>query len=344
MDLFIHILGKETFLVYLIGVMVMVGIIKELKLFHLQFLSKIKDKRLAVVTFSALAGILPVPGRVTISAGLLDTIATKDPEKKKAFGVLDYLATHHFYFWSPLEKTVILPLAALGVSYGVWISYFWIPLVLYILFLIWYIYTQVDEDSIELHFADKFNLKEFLVGTAPVFIGIVVAIFINPSIVFGALAIYYTGFLIKRTGLSGKELLIKLNDYINWKLVLLLAILLPIDVIAVNYGEQFNIKEILGSTTGLIVAAFSIFMITLLTGEEDLYAALNAVVLPIVGIQYLPIMWFAGYYAYSLSPLHKCIWISTGYFGTPVQQYYSTIIKLLIVLSIYTVGYSIYVF
>ena len=341
MELLSTIMMKETFLIYLIGVMVMVGVIKELNLFHLQFLNRIKDKRISVVLFSALAGILPVPGRVTVSAGLLDTIATKDPEKKKTFGVLDYLATHHFYFWSPLEKTVILPLAALstvGVTYGTWLSYFAIPLALYLLFLIWYIYTQVPKDAIELDFKDEFDFKEFAYGTLPVFVGIVIAIFVNPSIVFGLLAAYYVGILIKRN--KPENLFEKLNSYINWKLVVLLAVLLPIAVTAIHYGEQLDISK---SATSVAIAAMVIFMTTLLTGEEDLYAAMVAVAAPILGVVYLPILWFAGYFAYSLSPLHKCIWISTGYFGTPVQDYYKTIAKLLAVLSVYLVGYGIYI-
>jgi hypothetical protein len=340
MEIIQHILTKELFLIYLIGVMVIVGVIKEFNLFHLQFLNKIKDKRISVVLFSFFAGILPVPGRVTVSAGLLDTIATKDPEKKKVFGVLDYLATHHFYFWSPLEKTVILPMAALGLTWGGWMQYFWVPLVLYFIFLIWFIYTKVDKDAIELNFAESFNLKEFILYTLPLFIGIGVAIFVSPIIVFGLLAIYYIFVLTRKEYFSSiKELAIKINSYINWKLVILLAILLPIAVIAEELVEKYNFQP---SESALIITALSIFMLTLLSGEEDVYAALNAVAVPVFGIVYLPLLWFAGYFAYSLSPLHKCIWISTGYFGTPIKDYYITITKLLGVLSIYLIAFYIF--
>jgi len=333
---FAEILLKETFLIYLIGVMVMVGIVKDLNLFHLQFLDKFKDKRISVVLFSMLAGILPVPGRVTVSAGLLDTIASKDPEKKKVFGVLDYLATHHFYFWSPLEKTVILPLAALSITYGDWMSYFWIPLAMYLVFLIGYIYLKVDKDSIEINVADSFNLKEFLYGTFPIFAGIVAAIFISPIIVFGLLALYYIFIYYKKTGVNlFIHDLDKLKSYINWKLVLLLAVLLPIAEIAESAVNHYD----LASNLSILYASFLIFILTLVSGEEDVYAVLVAALAPVYGIVYLPLLWFSGYFAYSVSPLHKCIWISTGYFKTPISWYYKTIGALLIWLSIYLIGY-----
>jgi len=332
---FLEIFSKETFLIYLIGVMVTVGIVKELNLFHLQFLNKFKDKRISVVLFSFFAGILPVPGRVTVSAGLLDTIASKDPEKKKVFGVLDYLATHHFYFWSPLEKTVILPMAALSLTYSQWMHYFWIPVLMYFVFLIGYIYLKVPKDAIELNFADKFNLKEFCYGTLPIFISIGLAIFISPIIVFGLLALYYIGVYYWKT----KNITIKkLNSYINWKLVLLLALLLPITEIMEDWASHYPLTDNVGT---ILLAAAGIFILTFLSGEEDIYAALTAAIVPIFGINTLPLLWFAGYYAYSLSPLHKCIWISTGYFKTPISWYYKTIAILLLWLCFYLLGFYI---
>ena len=332
---FLEIFSKETFLIYLIGVMITVGIVKDLKLFHLQFLNKIKDKRISVVLFSFFAGILPVPGRVTVSAGLLDTIASKDPEKKKVFGVLDYLATHHFYFWSPLEKTVILPMAALSLTYGQWMSYFWIPLLMYLVFLIGYIYIKVDKEAIELNFSEKFNFKEFCYGTLPIFISIALAIFISPIIVFGLLALYYIAIYYIKTQ---KIDFIKINSYINWKLVVLLAILLPFAEIMEDWATHYPLAE---NAHAILFAAAGIFLLTFLSGEEDVYAALTAAIVPMFGINTLPLLWFAGYYAYSLSPLHKCIWISTGYFKTPISWYYKTITALLLWLSIYLVGYYI---
>ena len=329
-DLFFEILEKETFLFYLVGVMIIVGVIKEYKLFHLQFLNKFKDKRISAVLFSMFAGVLPVPGRVTVSAGLMDTIATKDKENRKHFGIIDYLATHHFYFWSPLEKTVILPLAALGFTWGHWMLYFIGPLIVYLTFLMFYIFKYVPADAIELDFQDKFDKKEFTLGTLPLFIAIPVAVFVNPSIVFGGLALYYLWYVWEQTW-SLKTVYEKALSYINWKLVALLAVVLIVAVIGEEYIEN-TVHPTAGAILGLMAI---IFGATLASGEEDIYAALVAAVVPALGAPYLLALWFSGYFAYSLSPLHKCIWISTGYFGTPIKRYYKVIAMLLGVLAIY---------
>jgi len=332
-EVLMEIASKELMLIYLIGVMIVVGVLKEYNLFHFQFLTKLKSKRLSVVLFSIFSGILPVPGRVTVSAGLLDTIATKDPEKRKYFGITDYLATHHFYFWSPLEKTVILPLAALGFTWGEWMSYFIYPLVAYLVFLFYYIYKNIPEEAIEFNFKEEFNLKEFSLYTLPVFIAIGLVIFYNPVIVFGLLGLYYAGYMFNQLR-DIKITIDRLNSFINWKLVGILAIVLALSVTGSHFveGHEGFIEQYKGAL--IIIIASLIFGATLITGEEDVYAALVAAIIPALGPNYLLFLWFAGYFAYSISPFHDCIWIGTGYFGTPIKWYYKVISKLLGVLTL----------
>ena len=62
--------------------MIVAGIMKDsnyLNDFYQIIASKIKSKRLIVFLVSLITGILPIPGRVTVSAGILDTLA---PDKK----------------------------------------------------------------------------------------------------------------------------------------------------------------------------------------------------------------------------------------------------------------------
>ena len=92
------------------------GYLRFIRNIHI-FLSKyIKSNRLFVVIVSAVCGVLPIPGRVSVSAGILDTMAPKD-SRRKWYGIIDYLSTHHYYLWSPLEKSVIVPMAVLGLTY-----------------------------------------------------------------------------------------------------------------------------------------------------------------------------------------------------------------------------------
>lgn len=109
--------------------------------------NNVKSKRAVVAIISAISGVLPIEGRVTVSAGFLDTIAPKS-EKRKLYGIIDYLSTHHYYFWSPLEKTVILPMAVLGLSYPKFIILIWPLLATCILVALFYIFFVLKEDDI----------------------------------------------------------------------------------------------------------------------------------------------------------------------------------------------------
>jgi len=112
--------NNQQFLILLASVMGLSFAAKKTQVF-LPFYSwisrTVKSKRAVVALISMFSGVLPISGRVAISAGALDTIAPEDQKKRKNYGIIDYLSTHHFYFWSPLEATVLLPMAALNISY-----------------------------------------------------------------------------------------------------------------------------------------------------------------------------------------------------------------------------------
>jgi hypothetical protein len=107
-------------------IMISAGLAKEYNLF-VPVYAYIKDtfgsNKFVVVILSAIGGILPIEGRVTVSAGLLDTVAPKCGHGREKMGIVDYLSTHHYYMWSPLEKTVLLPIAAFGLTYSAFIYF-----------------------------------------------------------------------------------------------------------------------------------------------------------------------------------------------------------------------------
>ena len=112
--------------------------------------NRVKSKRAVVALISFLSGILPISGRVAVSAGALDTLAPKN-EKRKNYGVIDYMSTHHFYFWSPLEATVLVPMAALGLSYWEFMGKIWPLLATAIVVILYYIFKVLKEDDIEIN-------------------------------------------------------------------------------------------------------------------------------------------------------------------------------------------------
>lgn len=107
----------------------------------------VPSKRLFVVATSAIAGILPIAGRVSISAGILDTIAPKD-DRRKHYGILDYLSTHHYYLWSPFEKSVIIPMAVLSLSYVEFMQLMWPLTIIAIVIPFVLIFTLLKEDDV----------------------------------------------------------------------------------------------------------------------------------------------------------------------------------------------------
>ena len=129
----------------------------------------VKDARIMIIITSLIGGVLPIPGRVALSAPLLDAIAPPDKKRRSEFGIIDYLSTHHFYWWSPLEKTIILPMAALGITYGEMLHYTFAPLLICLGYTWWYIFSKVDPQSVlpNMDGIQDFNWKRALRGWAP---------------------------------------------------------------------------------------------------------------------------------------------------------------------------------
>ena len=142
--------GQE-YLLFIAFIMMVAGLIKEHNMFAgaYAYIQKVfKSKRVIVALMSAFTGILPVSGRVTISAGMLDTLAPpKGSKGREKFGIIDYLSTHHYYVWSPLEKTILIPMAAFSITYGA-VVYSLLPLLIVSLGLVFgYIIFFIKEDD-----------------------------------------------------------------------------------------------------------------------------------------------------------------------------------------------------
>jgi hypothetical protein len=144
------ILNNQWYVIYLAGIMIISAYVQRNGLIY-PLLNKltlfVPSKRLFVVATSAIAGILPIAGRVSISAGILDTIAPKD-DRRKHYGILDYLSTHHYYLWSPFEKSVIIPMAVLSLSYVEFMQLMWPLTIIAIVIPFVLIFTLLKEDDV----------------------------------------------------------------------------------------------------------------------------------------------------------------------------------------------------
>ena len=321
----------QIYLLLIVFVMMIAGMIKEHGLFKdifCYFEQTLKSKKAVVAVVSALTGLLPIKGRVTVSAGMLETLA---PDKgccgREKFGPIDYVSTHHYYFWSPLEKTVILPMAAFGLSYGAWIGIIWPLLLVSIAFILAYLIWGVKENDIELKDCET-DIKisritryvfPYIAGVGAIIAGI------DFIWAFGSLTIYYM--FCTRT-FDYKKLL----RYVDWKLVGWVALI----IVAANYAVENtdNIKNFLGNA-GLDINTLSGFALLSLfsfagafaLGSSSRFGAITVLMASIYGLEYLPWFFAVDFVGYLISPMHKCVAIGMLYFGTKLR-YYATILGL----------------
>lgn len=320
---FIEVAGSLHYLWMIVFVMIAAGIAKEHNLFapvYNLIRTIFKSNKIVLIILSMIGGILPISGRVTISAGLLDTIAPKDPKKRQKYGIVDYLATHHYYMWSPLEKTVIIPIATFGISYTAWIVQIYPLLIGTFLFIGWYIWSRIDETDINIvqTTPDRLAVIRDVFPMVAAIIGYVFSE--NFYITFGVLAIYY---MALTSTWSPKKLL----DYINIDVLLIVGVVIICSAFFQTYNNEFkeniiNIGLDPNDIFGMIGITAIGFISSFLMGSSGKFVAIAVLMAQIFGIEYF--LWFfaVDYSAYLISPTHKCVLLGNRYFGTPYSTYY----------------------
>jgi hypothetical protein len=252
------------------------------------------------------SGILPISGRVAVSAGALDTIAPEDSKKRKNFGVIDYLSTHHFYFWSPLEATVLVPMAVLGISYWELMSKLWPLLATAVIVILFYIFKVLKEDDIEIVIPKKLGGK--------------------PKENW-------------RLNADTKADRRQITDYAKTLVFTSLVIILG-NVVKANFDIINDwVKE--AHTHNLVwLVALVGFLASLSLGSSGKFAGFVGISAGVFGPASLPIFFAFDYAGYMLSPTHKCLVVGKSYFKTPLKDYYKAILSL--VLPLILVGTALY--
>jgi hypothetical protein len=303
--------------------MISAGLAKEYQLFapaYAYVRNVFRSNKFVLVILSAIGGILPIEGRVTVSAGMLDTIAPKCGHGREKMGIIDYLATHHYYLWSPLEKSVVIPIAAFGLTYVAWLGMIAPLLIASLLFISWYIwYTVKDEDIVIA--PGNFKLSQVMRSSLPMFVAIGAYIYTNNYIIcFGLLALYY---IIITQQWNFRKLL----GYINWEVIITVAVVIALG----NYfkSEQAYFQGVIkglgvdpATFLGMLTISAMGFGSSFLMGSSSRFIALAVLMTQLFGVEYF--LWFfaVDYAGYLLSPTHKCVMIGNRYFGTPYKTYY----------------------
>jgi hypothetical protein len=328
--------GQE-FLIYLLLIMFVTGILKEkaylMDIFRL-LEQKVKSKKMVVFLVSLFGGILPIPGRVAISASMLNSIAPIDNKKRKKFGIIDYLATHHYYLWSPLEKTVIIPMAVLGLTYVQFMSYIWPLLLISGLYITYYV-ISLDDSEIDIEIKDEpINTKNITLVVIPFLVTIMMCVFFT-DYYFG----FFTAFTLWLTYYSNSWK--KLFEYINWELIWIVAAVIILGNLIGSYSNQIEgiIKQYNKPQYLMIVSVFA-FLSSFMLGSSAKYASMVSLLTTVFGLHYFVLFFTLEYAGYLISPSHKCLPIGQKYFHTGFMTYLKALmiwICLMITYALFTI-------
>lgn len=332
-------LDKLSFVLLFACLMLSIGILKHnnvLNPIYSLLQSKIKNKRVLMSILSSVFGILPVPGRVTLATGCFDT-CTKVNKHRGDLGILAYLSTHHYYLWSPLEKSVLLVLGGLGLTYPQFIMIM-LPYIATLLACTWYyiFFVMKDIDDIVIQFEPEWCWKK-MTDTLVLITSIILACCDVFQIHYIYLCVLL--YLICRYRPNIKQLI----SYLDFKMLLFASI-----VIALSYYIHTHIDTVhsilgdLSSNYGAHVALLFSFFASFLLGSSSKFSGIVVLLVPIYGIATLPIFYIVDFCGYLLSPMHKCVLISNRYFKTKLVAFYKIVgIICLLLIMLTLINYYI---
>jgi hypothetical protein len=267
----------------------------------------VKSKRAVVAIISFVSGILPISGRVAVSAGALDTIAPTDTKKRKNFGIIDYLSTHHFYFWSPLEATVITPMAVLGLSYWGFIGKIWPLILTSAVVILFYIFKVLKEDDIEIVIPEKTAKKKDKEEW--------------------------------QKNADSKADRRQITEYAK-VLVFTALVIVAGNVVKANFETINEWVKSAHDHNLIILVALVGFLASFALGSSGKFAGFVGISTSVFGVGTLPLFFAFDYAGYMLSPTHKCLVVGKSYFKTPLKDYYKAIASLVVPLIL--VGSALY--
>lgn len=303
-------LDNQQFLILLASVMALSFAAKKTQIFmpfYGWIAKKVKSKRAVVALISLFSGVLPISGRVAVSAGALDTIAPEDVKKRKNYGIIDYLSTHHFYFWSPLEATVLLPMAALSISYWELMSRVSPLLATAAVVILFYIFKVLKEEDIEINIPGKPLKKK---DKEP----------------------WQLEADAKR---DRKQLLDYARVLVFTAIVIVLSNIVKANIETINgWLEEAHRNNL------ILLVAVAGFLASFALGSSSKFAGFVVLSVGVFGIETLPLFFAVDYAGYMLSPAHKCLVVGKSYFRTPLKDYYKAIFAL--VIPVVLMGITLY--
>ena len=232
-----------------------------------------------------------------------------------------------------MEKTVVLPMAVMGVSYSTFLGYTIIPLTITLGYTWWYIFTKVPAASVvpNLEYVRDFNWRRAITGWAPLIATVILLLntgkagapFFFPW--FLAMSIYYS--IVYKDWKWGR--------WLDGKFAIIATIVLAFGGIVGQIKEPV-MAYLKAATPDMLIPASLVAMVAAyIMGSSGKYAGMTSVLVSIFGPQYL--VWFlcTEYSGYLISPAHKCLMIGQQYFGTPWKKYMVVLSRLCAILIAY---------
>ena len=328
-------LSDEIYLFVLFTIMVVAGIAKEHNLFGSTYgwlKTNLHSNRLVIAVISLISGILPLEGRSTVSAGILDTATASnetDTKAREKLGPIDFLTTHHFYMWSPIEKPVLLPMAAFGIGYIAWLYMIWPIIAVSAAFIMYYLFFVIKEEEVQIAPQENLGAFNFIKNVIPFLAAILTYMALGGEglnlvfPIFGTLLAYYL--LLTKT-FSWK----KISSYVNWTTIAIVGFIF----FTSNYMQEHRawIEHAVKNWhmdphtfQGMLAISVLLFTASFSMGSDGKFAALTVLASTVFGKEYL--LWFFAldYCGYLLTPMHECVMIGKRYFGTPISTYYKAL-------------------
>ncbi len=304
---------------YLLSVMILIGIIKEHNLFNNFYLETYKltnSKKFMIMIYSIFGCLIPIPGRIITTTVLFDSLKYQNKRNRWDLGIFNYMITHHYYFWSPLEATVIIPMTLLGLTYIEFISLIWLLPTIYVT-LVLLNTRRIKEFEIELN--DN-NSKWYY--PIPLFISILSLFFnVQPYIIFPITTLYYL-YITKTYNLR------KILSYIKWKLILVLIVISIISTMV----KKSNYMDLLDNQHYIYLLTIS-WLITFMTGSSAKFIGITVILTQIFGIEKFAILFLFEYTAYYLSPFHHCVIMTKNFFEIPIFYLYKNLVIFVLLFS-----------
>lgn len=311
----------------LLAVMIIASVFKEAGVMsgvYAYIKPHVKSKRTLIAIMSLIFGVLPIPGRIIFACGVLDSVQNRTHNNQK-MGVIAYLASHHYYLWSPLEKAVIIVYSALGIGYLGFMQYMWIPAVIAIVFSFAYIYSSVSEDEIFIVDTPKTKAE-----------GLFALLMLLAAIATSMFSVGYTPLILLAYACT-MALVYNVHPD-KWDVDLSVLGLAAAAVVA-GHAAGLLSSDLMAMVTSfkgtLIMALAASFIASFILGSSAKYGALCAVMVKVFGLAYLPLFYLVDYAAYLISPTHSCMPIAKQYFKTPVGMFMLPLLVLSLILILY---------